>query len=628
MPDGKVINQLYYGSGHLYNQSLHDPSTDEYIELRHSERNKLHQEISRQQGSLTSSYQYDPMGRLIKQQSLPSGASNEHLTIQRDYHYDALGQLTHLSGHSVLDTNKKTKQSTRNNQQQNQFTRNHQYQYDTQGRLTEHKLTDYHNNTGTTEVFAFDPASNRVPVSVANDTTDEAQNNHSRPRELIQNNQRIRYTYDSHGRVLYKTLEALNNPDTEPRISLQFQYNANNELEKSLRTQYQGNKVIKTQTVYHYDAFGRRIAKQSEVRQLSNHQGRLTQSSKTQYKHTHMLWDSDLPIQEYSDTHVYTTVYDQGSFKPVARLIWLRDDLPKVANDNIDSIDHHQDSSVIQVYHYHNDQLGTPNELTNRQGEVVWLADYEAWGNTAKVIYSESKLEELKVSKEHLQPIRFQGQHFDTETGLHYNRFRYYDPDMGMFISRDPIGLQGGDNVFAYAPNPTGWIDPLGLSCTSNANECGKNIDNLKKSCLQLVDEIKTFMYRDKRLSNNGGTHGLEHRFKEQINGKSGPGTSSWKTHEDTICNQQKGLRCRLQAHQQKGCGGPPPGAWKLATKPVPTSKEWKGEGSTAKDIGKGAAVGAAAVGGGYLVYRGFRMIPSLVIPPLWPTIPANAAIP
>lgn len=98
---------------------------------------------------------------------------------------------------------------------------------------------------------------------------------------------------------------------------------------------------------------------------------------------------------------------------------------------------------------------------------MVWLADYEAWGNTSKVIYSGARLEELKVSKAHLQPIRFQGQHCDTETGLHYNRFRYYDPDMGMFTSRDPIGLQGGDNVFAYAPNPTGWVDPLGLASTA-----------------------------------------------------------------------------------------------------------------------------------------------------------------
>ena len=66
-----------------------------------------------------------------------------------------------------------------------------------------------------------------------------------------------------------------------------------------------------------------------------------------------------------------------------------------------------------------------------------------------------------------LQPHRFQGQIYDQETGLHYNRFRYYDSDIGRFISHDPIGLLGGDNHFQYAPNPVEWGDPWGLS-TSN----------------------------------------------------------------------------------------------------------------------------------------------------------------
>ena len=95
---------------------------------------------------------------------------------------------------------------------------------------------------------------------------------------------------------------------------------------------------------------------------------------------------------------------------------------------------------------------------------MVWLADYEAWGNTAKVVWKEERLEQQAVSAEELQPIRFQGQVYDEETGLHYNRFRYYDADMGMFTTRDPIGLMGGNNVFAYVPNPTGWVDPLGLA--------------------------------------------------------------------------------------------------------------------------------------------------------------------
>jgi RHS repeat-associated protein len=61
------------------------------------------------------------------------------------------------------------------------------------------------------------------------------------------------------------------------------------------------------------------------------------------------------------------------------------------------------------------------------------------------------------------QPIRFQGQYDDFETGLHYNRFRYYDPDLGRYVSQDPIGLMGGFNAYQYASNPTTWIDPSGL---------------------------------------------------------------------------------------------------------------------------------------------------------------------
>ncbi|MFM9924406.1 RHS repeat-associated core domain-containing protein [Variovorax sp. H27-G14] len=61
-------------------------------------------------------------------------------------------------------------------------------------------------------------------------------------------------------------------------------------------------------------------------------------------------------------------------------------------------------------------------------------------------------------------PIRFQGQYLDEETGLHYNRHRYYDPVVGRFVSKDPIGLLGGINLHQYVLDPTQWIDPLGLA--------------------------------------------------------------------------------------------------------------------------------------------------------------------
>jgi RHS repeat-associated protein len=59
--------------------------------------------------------------------------------------------------------------------------------------------------------------------------------------------------------------------------------------------------------------------------------------------------------------------------------------------------------------------------------------------------------------------LRLQGQFFDEETGLHYNRYRYFDPQTGSFISQDPIGLEGGLNPYQFAPNIFGWIDPWGL---------------------------------------------------------------------------------------------------------------------------------------------------------------------
>ena len=66
------------------------------------------------------------------------------------------------------------------------------------------------------------------------------------------------------------------------------------------------------------------------------------------------------------------------------------------------------------------------------------------------------------------QPLRFQGQYFDQETGLHYNRFRYYDPIIGRFVHQDPIGLYGEENLYGYGPNPLDWIDPEGLSTHRN----------------------------------------------------------------------------------------------------------------------------------------------------------------
>ncbi|WP_409270006.1 RHS repeat-associated core domain-containing protein, partial [Pseudomonas sp. KCJK9044] len=110
---------------------------------------------------------------------------------------------------------------------------------------------------------------------------------------------------------------------------------------------------------------------------------------------------------------------------------------------------------------YHCDHLGTPMELTDPHGNVAWAGQYKAWG--------EVREERSEWAKQHglSNPIRFQGQYHDHETGLHYNRHRYYDTRGARFICKDPISYAGGLNQYVYAPNPISWIDPLGL-----AKEC------------------------------------------------------------------------------------------------------------------------------------------------------------
>ena len=260
---------------------------------------------------------------------------------------------------------------------------------------------------------------------------------------------------------------------------MQLAYNADHELTQSISITQQGIDTTVITTDYHYDAFGRRTHKHSETKQQSRRHpsGKIlispVQTQKTKQQHTSYLWDGNRQLQQNTATHTHTIIYEQDSFEPVAQFIWLRDGLT-AANDEPESYQENQEGwygnnkpvikTGVQLYHYHNDHLGTPNELTDQQGDVVWYADYEAWGNTATVEWKEQRIDNIVVSEEHLQPIRFQGQHFDEQTGLHYNRFRYFDPDMGMFTTRDPIGLDGGMNVFQYAPNPTGWIDPFGLN--------------------------------------------------------------------------------------------------------------------------------------------------------------------
>ena len=105
----------------------------------------------------------------------------------------------------------------------------------------------------------------------------------------------------------------------------------------------------------------------------------------------------------------------------MARLAWLRAGLTIAANDE-PTAEERRDAegrygnnkpvikTGVQIYHYYNDHLGTLNELTDQQDDVVWYADYQAYGNSVTIEWKEQRIDNIVFSEEHLQPIRFQGE--------------------------------------------------------------------------------------------------------------------------------------------------------------------------------------------------------------------------
>lgn len=114
-------------------------------------------------------------------------------------------------------------------------------------------------------------------------------------------------------------------------------------------------------------------------------------------------------------------------------------------------------SVFAEIYAVHGDHLGTPIRLTDSAKRIVWSATNRGYGEG--IYNADPDGDGRKVD----MPLRYPGQYYDKESGLHYNYFRYYDPTVGRYITSDPIGLAGGINTYAYVGgNPLKFVDPTG----------------------------------------------------------------------------------------------------------------------------------------------------------------------
>jgi len=425
LPDGTSVAYHYDSLGRLTSV---DDGHDHPLEFEYDRQDRL---ITEHQSWGTLRYGYDACGQLNRLR-LPDNSV-------LDYHHAAGGALTgidlngaRLTAHHVVGGRE---------QQRQQGLLLSDYAYDDQGRLTAHAIgkpqqplyrRDYsYSANGNLELisdtrhgrrsYQYDPQNRLTRVNHARDDDPETfahdpaanlfmQDRVGKPsvkgnRLLMQGDRH--YDYDAFGNLIRERR------GTAQKLVTAYRYDCQHRLI--------GLKRPDGQTAsYRYDAFGRRIAK--------------TVDGHT----TEFFWQGDNLVAESSKNHYRSYLYEPGSFRPLAMLDGKG---PRKACP----------------FYYQLDHLGTPQELTDFSGEIVWSAKYNAYGKVSRLQHGGG--EQLE------QPLRFQGQYFDAESGLHYNRHRYYNPDVGRYLTPDPIKLAGGLIQYQYTPNPTGWVDPLGLSC-------------------------------------------------------------------------------------------------------------------------------------------------------------------
>ncbi|EHC8752722.1 RHS repeat protein, partial [Salmonella enterica] len=313
------------------------------------------------------------------------------------------------------------------------------------------------------------------------------------------------YHHDAHGRLTEKDERQIRDGGGYVH---HYHYDNRHRLVHYRREQ-QGITLLESR--YLYDPPGRRIGKR--VWKSRRTYGEITGNEYIQLSHTPEVtwygWDGDRLTTTETATQRVQTIYTPGSFTPLVRIETETAELAKAVRrtlaerfqqeanvifppelvamvDNLEAELQRRELSEANrtwlaqcgltaeqiqnqmepeytpqrtIHLYHCDHRGLPLALVNAEGKADWSAEYDAWGNVLREI-NPHKLAQL---------LRLPGQQYDEETGLYYNRHRYYDPLQGRYITQDPIGGAGGWNLYQYPLNPVSKIDPLGLSAWSDA---------------------------------------------------------------------------------------------------------------------------------------------------------------
>jgi RHS repeat-associated protein len=439
--------------------------------------------LSEQQNGNLIEYQYDSEGRCVaRRRTSPNGVSTSSLV---HYEYDPDGSLVGINaaGHDVrfgLDKAGRIRQRelpngltevfaynpagrlasqsvTRDNDKSRLLRRT--YEWDPTGNLLEitdslrgAKRYDYDSLERLSRVKRLESGGSGTDNTTSSVRETPAVQDGARDRTLWKGEAKLqippgpemevgRFTYDGAGNLVALATDALGR--------LSFSYGSGSRLEaiNGIQLEYDavGNLIQRSGndgvTDYTYDADNQLVAidhsTTGHVEFTYDAFGRRT-SKKCARHVTTFLWDGDTLLLEERQVDgapgtafAIEYVYEPDTFIPVLMIKY--------------------EGGATVVQSVHTDDLGTTQEVSDDSGALIWKGEYDEYGSMAA------------VSSDNYQPLRFQGQYEDSETGIYYNRFRYYDPHLCRYINKDPIGLFGGLNHYSYSANPRNNVDPLGL---------------------------------------------------------------------------------------------------------------------------------------------------------------------